>query len=139
MISIIASLFLLAAGPEARQPQVEVRGVRFAVDLAVTESEWQKGLMFRERLGKREGMLFVGKRLQPLSFWMKNTLVPLDIIFIGKDLKIITIHHKTTPLSEVPLPSARPALHVLEILGGEAKAAGLKEGDKVKILNVSGL
>ena len=126
---------LIAIAPAEKQAQVIARGQTFAVEVVRTPETWQRGLMFREHLGKREGMLFWGTQVKPMSFWMKNTLVSLDIIFISKDLKVINIHEKTTPLSEESLPSAAPALHVLEILGGQSSKIGLKTGDQLVFKN----
>lgn len=110
---------------------VELKGQRFHVSLAQTPHEWARGLMFRERLGESEGMLFIGDREKPQTFWMKNTPVSLDIIFISKDWRVVDIQENTKPFSEEPLPSKKKAMHVLEIKAGRSKAIGLKEGDRV--------
>ncbi len=127
------SAVFIALAPQKDTTVVEVRGARFTVEVVRTPKEWRRGLMFREKLGRREGMLFWGSREELQSFWMKNTLVPLDIIYIGKDLRIVHIVHRAEPLSETPLPSLKPALHILEILGGEAASLGIKAGDLVRI------
>ncbi|PIR22711.1 MAG: hypothetical protein COV44_06035 [Deltaproteobacteria bacterium CG11_big_fil_rev_8_21_14_0_20_45_16] len=111
---------------------VVIRGHQFQVEVMRTDAEWSKGLMFRERLGAREGMLFFGKIEQPRSFWMKNTYVPLDIIFISKDRKIVDIGKNATPLSEATIPSKAPAMHVLEVLAGTSDKLGFQPGDKVE-------
>ncbi len=111
---------------------VEIRGHRFHVSLAQTPEEWSRGLMFRERLGENEGMLFVGDREKPQVFWMKNTSISLDIIFISKDWRIVDIKENTLPFSERAIPSKKPAMHVLEIKAGRAKNLHFKEGDKVQ-------
>lgn len=95
-----------------------------------------RGLMYREKLGLNEGMLFVGERERPQSFWMKNTLISLDIIFISKARRIVSIGQNAKPLSEDLIPSDGPAQYVLEILGGQAKALKFKAGDAVEFLNI---
>ena len=117
----------------AGKPYVEIKGNAFQVEIARSSNEWQKGLMFRERLGPREGMFFWGAHERPQSFWMKNTLVPLDIIYISKDLKIVSIQKNAVPLSEKSLPSLGPATHVLEVVAGTSDHLGFKPGDKVEL------
>lgn len=112
---------------------LEINDEVFSVELAVSDEEWRKGLMFRKHLAEREGMLFVGNQMREQSFWMKNTLIPLDIIFIDEALKIVHIARETTPHSEDPIPSGRPAMHILEIRGGGAEALGVKVGDELKL------
>ncbi len=110
---------------------VQIRNISFQVEVVRSSDEWMKGLMFRDRLGEKEGMLFFGKEVRRQSFWMKNTPVSLDIIYISKDLRIDSIQKNTEPLSEKPLPSKGPALHVLEIVAGSSDRHGFREGDKV--------
>lgn len=123
---------VLAQSPLKNVPQVRVKGQTFQVEVARTSREWQKGLMFRERLGPREGMWFWGSEERPQTFWMKNTLIPLDIIYLSKDFKVVSFIEKAEPLSEKHLPSEKPAMHVLELPGGSIKNLGLKVGDKVE-------
>ena len=104
------------------------------VELAVEPHEWERGLMFRERLGDNEGMLFVGKREEVRSFWMKNTPISLDILYIGADLEIKRIAERTTPFSEESIPSGIPVQHVLEIRGGRTAEMKFTVGDKVEFL-----
>lgn len=132
MKQILATILLsLVQVPVKSTHFVELKGQRFHVSLAQTPQEWARGLMFRERLGENEGMLFIGDREKPQTFWMKNTPVSLDIIFISKDWRIVDIQKNTKPFSEEPLPSKKKAMHVLEIKAGRSKAIGLKEGDRV--------
>ncbi|UYN97658.1 MAG: DUF192 domain-containing protein [Enhydrobacter sp.] len=108
------------------------REIKFDVELALTEAERQRGLMFRKRLGPYEGMLFDFHREAPVSFWMKNTLIPLDMIFIAADGTVRHVHANATPLSTDSIPSLFPVRGVLEINGGSAKLLGIKPGDKVR-------
>jgi uncharacterized membrane protein (UPF0127 family) len=103
----------------------------FDVELAVTPAQRAHGLMFRKQLAPDAGMLFLFDRAAPRTFWMKNTYLPLDIIFIGADGRIVSIARDTTPLTETPIPSGAPALGVLEVNAGTAERLGLAAGDRV--------
>lgn len=120
---------------ESRLETVEVvtgRGrTRFQVEIAATPAEQAKGLMFRKSLAPDRGMLFTYKRPQPAAFWMKNTLIPLDIIFIQPDGRILSIVRNARPHDETPLPSGGMILGVLEIAGGRAAQLGILPGDRV--------
>jgi uncharacterized membrane protein (UPF0127 family) len=108
------------------------REIKFDVELALNDAERSRGLMFREKLGPYDGMLFDFHREAPVSFWMKNTLIPLDMIFIAADGTIRSIHANAVPHSVETIPSQFPVRGVLEINGGSAKLLGIKPGDKVK-------
>ncbi len=108
------------------------RELKFDVDLATNDAERAQGLMFRKSLGPYEGMLFDFYQELPVSFWMKNTLIPLDMIFIAADGTIRHVHANAVPLSTDTIPSQFPVRGVLEINGGSAKLLGIKPGDKVK-------
>ena len=103
----------------------------FAVELASTPEEQAKGLMFRRQLPEGQGMLFDFHREQPTSFWMKNTYIPLDMIFIRADGRILRIAENTVPLSETLVPSGGPVRGVLEVIGGTTKKLGIAPGDRV--------
>src|SRR5262245_985925 len=103
----------------------------FAVELASTPAEQAKGLMFRRQLPEGQGMLFDFHKEQPTSFWMKNTYIPLDMIFIRADGRILRIAENTVPLSETLVPSGGAVRAVLEVIGGTAKKLGIAPGDRV--------
>jgi uncharacterized protein len=103
----------------------------FAVEMAVTPEQQAKGLMFRRELPEGQGMLFDFGHEQPTSFWMKNTYIPLDMIFIRGDGRIAKIAENTVPLSEALVPSGGPVRAVLEVIGGTAKKLGIAPGDRV--------
>src|SRR5581483_11951798 len=103
---------------------------QFSVDVAATPEQQERGLMFVKSLAPDRGMIFPYDPPQQIAFWMKNTLIPLDIIFIRADGTIARIVHGE-PLSLEPLPSGEPVGLVLEIGGGRAAQLGIKEGDKV--------
>lgn len=105
--------------------------VAFDVEMAVDNASRAKGLMFRTELGANQGMLFDFGKEDFRAFWMKNTLIPLDMIFIKADGTISTIAENTIPYSESPVPSSEPVQAVLEIKGGEAREKGLEPGEKV--------
>ena len=108
------------------------RSHRFRVEVARTGAEQAKGLMFRQVLGADEGMIFPMTPPRQASFWMRNTVIPLDIIFIGIDGRISNIWENTVPYSEEPLPSTGAAKAVLELRGGRTKELGIMPGDKVE-------
>ena len=87
--------------------------------------------MFRTAMGANEGMIFPMQPPRMASFWMKNTVIPLDIIFIGPDRRILNIAANTVPYSEDPVPSAGKVSAVLELNAGRAAALGIGPGDKV--------
>lgn len=105
---------------------------KFLVEVARTESEQARGLMFRSRMGPDEGMIFPENPPRRPAFWMKNTVIPLDIIFIGTDGRILNIAANAVPYDETPLPAAGLASGVLELNGGRAAELGIKPGDKVE-------
>jgi len=104
---------------------------RFTVEVARSPEEQANGLMHRQSLAPDRGMIFPYDPPQPASFWMKNTLIPLDMIFIRADGTIARIAANTVPLSLEPVPSLEPVAAVLEINGGRAAELGIKEGDRV--------
>lgn len=103
----------------------------FRVELAASPQAQARGLMFREELGDDEGMLFPSPVPEPRSFWMKNTPLSLDIIFIGPDGRIINIAADTVPYSLDPVSSVGPASAVLELRAGRARELGIVPGDRV--------
>jgi len=102
-----------------------------AAEVALSSAEQAKGLMDRDSLAADAGMLFPFSPPRPASFWMKNTRIPLDIIFIRADGTVIRVAEKATPYSLDPIDSGEPAAAVLELGGGRAAALGLKPGDRV--------
>jgi uncharacterized protein len=103
----------------------------YTVEMARTGQQQAKGLMFRTALADDKGMLFPFSEPRMASFWMKNTVIPLDIIFIRADGKIENIAENTTPYSTIPVESTAPVTAVLELRGGLTKERGIKPGDIV--------
>lgn len=99
------------------------------VEIAETEETRHLGLMFREKMEDGQGMLFIFPSEEPEGFYMKNTIIPLDIIFINSKKEIVKIYRNTTPFSEQDLPSLKPAVYVVEVNGGFTEKNNIKEGD----------
>jgi len=127
----------VAAGPvwPAGRQTLEIAsasGVHvFSVELADNDAERAKGLMYRKELPEGQGMLFDFHREQDVSFWMQNTYISLDMIFIRADGRILRIAENTEPLSTRLIPSGGPVRAVLEIIGGSARKLGIAAGDRV--------
>ncbi|KKC27378.1 DUF192 domain-containing protein [Sphingomonas sp. SRS2] len=143
----LASLAVAGCGPTAARPTqsaeqdgvrlvpLEVRTakgvVRYKVEVAATAQEQSRGLMYRTSLPDHGGMIFPMTPPRPASFWMKNTYIPLDLIFIRPDGTIARIAANAVPEKLDPIESGEPVAAVLEIIGGGAAAAGIAEGDMV--------
>lgn len=106
--------------------------LRFEVELALEPDQQAQGLMFRRRMAADAGMLFVYDETRPVSMWMHNTWIPLDMIFIQADGTIAKIVERTVPLSQRAISSDVPVRAVLEVNGGTAARLDLKPGDRVK-------
>jgi uncharacterized membrane protein (UPF0127 family) len=113
------------------RPEVRVR-----VELARTAAERARGLMFREQLEPDAGMLFIYEGERNLSFWMKNTLIPLDMIFISKELRVVGIVENAVPQTETSRRIDQPAQFVLEVNAGFAAANGIGPGTEVEFLGI---
>ena len=104
---------------------------RFTVEVAATPEQQETGLMNRPSIDPNHGMIFPHEPPRMASFWMKNTLIPLDIIFVRSDGTIANIAENTVPLSLDPVLSVEPVGAVLELAGGRSAELGIKAGDKV--------
>ena len=105
---------------------------RFQVEIADNDAEREQGLMYRRSMAVDHGMLFDFDPPQPVSFWMHNTFLPLDIIYIGPDGRILNIAANATPFSDENIPSAGAVRGVLELNAGRAAALGILPGDRVR-------
>lgn len=134
--AIVASVLAGPAGAACTGSVAEFRWdggqARFAVEIADDAGERANGLMFRERLPASAGMLFIYERPQPVSFWMKNTLIPLDMVFIGPDGRVNGVHANAVPGDLTPIPGPEGTLMVLEIQGGLAARLGLGQGAELR-------
>ena len=101
------------------------------IEIADNDYERQLGLMNRNKMDENQGMLFIFPEQEKLSFWMRNTLIPLDMIFVNDQKKIVTIHKDTKTLSDQSYPSSEPAKYVVEVLAGFTDKHNIKVGDKI--------
>ena len=139
---LAAALLLLVGACRAGEPWVEVGGQRYYVEIANDDDERARGLMYRDELGANEGMFFIFRESAPRSFWMLNTRIPLDIVYIDSDLEIVGWSLDTPPCRtrRCPgYPSGAPAKYVLEVNAGEMDRLGVEIGDPVRVANVAGV
>jgi uncharacterized membrane protein (UPF0127 family) len=139
---VAAALAVLAACSKAQSgPVVTVHSARgdttVAVELALTREQQARGLMYRTELAEGSGMLFVFEDDAERSFWMSNTPVSLDILYIRNDATIASIASNTTPYSEKKIPSRGPARYVLEVPAGWSERHGVKPGDRITLPDLS--
>ena len=136
-LATLAVLAPLAAAPSARAAADDLSIVtasgphRFTVDVMRTRDELERGLMFRRELPADRGMLFDFGAPQRVNMWMKNTYLPLDMVFIAPDGRVVSVKRNAEPLSEDIIPSGGDVLGVLEVNAGTAARIGVKPGDRV--------
>jgi uncharacterized protein len=138
---LVLMLFLLAGGTGAARvnaaaPAVELHGHRFSVEFATDDASREHGLMMRTTLAPDHGMLFVFPYQAPQGFWMKNTLIPLDILYFDTDRRLVSTQSNVPPCKVDPCPiypSNAPARYVLELSAGTANHIGVRVGDELKI------
>ncbi|WP_259400504.1 DUF192 domain-containing protein [Roseovarius sp. SCSIO 43702] len=137
----MAAILAAAAGhaqaePACREDRVQLRGeggqAAFTVEVADDRSERNRGLMNRETLPRGAGMLFVYETPRPVSFWMKNTLIPLDMIFLDSAGRVVKVHEMARPLSTERIVGGDAVQYVLEINGGLAGPLGIGEGSVLR-------
>ncbi|WP_246059032.1 DUF192 domain-containing protein [Shimia litoralis] len=135
-LMILSSLSATSAIAECSESSVQIRGTfgqaRFHVEVADDVQERAQGLMNRQSMSASAGMLFVFEESAPVSFWMENTLIPLDMLFIDDSGTIVHVHHNAIPLDRTPISSTVPVRYVLEIKGGMAKAMGISTGSQLR-------
>jgi uncharacterized membrane protein (UPF0127 family) len=128
----LLSMFALSACASAGQSWVELGGQRYTVEVADTEDERERGLMFRDSLEAGHGMLFIHEREEPQAYWMKNTRIPLDILYFDDGRRLVAQQRDVPPCSlgdACPVyPSNAPARFVLELNAGEANRLKLEDG-----------
>lgn len=136
--SALGIALLLTAMPAARADDshavlhTKKGDFAFNIEVVDTEAGRERGLMFRKSLAPDAGMLFDFLTPQMVAFWMKNTLIPLDMVFIAADGTVETVHANAVPSDLTPIPSGAPVRFVLEIAGGRAAAIDLAPGDKME-------
>lgn len=125
-------VLLLSSGCASSGNWVEVGGERFTVEIAATDEQRARGLMFREQLPAGAGMLFIHDREEPQAYWMRNTLIPLDILYFDRERRLVSQQRDVPPCSAdlrcPSYPSRVPALYVLELNAGEAARLQLEDG-----------
>lgn len=134
---LLACASLLAVACASGGAWVEVGGERYAVEIAATDEERARGLMFRDRLEEGTGMLFIHDREEPQAYWMKNTRIPLDILYFDAERRLVSQQRDVPPCSTgfgcPAYPSRAPALYVLELNAGEAARLGLEDGAPLRL------
>lgn len=136
-IWVLALVITAVTGCARAENLVELKGRQFKVELALTPDEQAMGLMFRESLPPEAGMLFVFGQEAPRSFWMKNTRIPLDILYFDAALRLVSVaeHARPCAVRSCPgYPSEGPARYVLELNAGQASELGLERGDELRLL-----
>ena len=137
---IVAALVLAAwagqAVAQCAEPRADLRGdwgtARFNIEIADEPEEVQRGLMFRESMPANAGMLFIYDRPQLVGFWMKNTLIPLDMVFVGADGVVRKVHENAIPGDETTIIGGTDIQYVIEINGGMAGMLGIGPGTEVR-------
>lgn len=136
-IILLACLLLILSGCKLNGPEgvvVRINDQTWVAEVADTPQTQAQGLMGRESMPKNRGMLFLFPEEQPLKFWMKNTKIPLDMIFIDSNWRVVSITQNAKPCTEDPCPtynSTRDAKYVLEVNAGQAREKNVKIGSKV--------
>ncbi|SEL63580.1 hypothetical protein SAMN05428989_2118 [Pseudoxanthomonas sp. GM95] len=136
-LAVLAALLLTGLTACARTPWVELDGHRYSIEIADDNTERARGLMFRDEMADDHGMLFIHQNEEPLAYWMKNTHIPLDILYFDHDLKLVGEQRDVPPCTAgnacPSYPSHAPALYVLELNAGQAAKIGLKKGDALTV------
>ena len=135
-ILLSASLLLLAGCASAKGPWVELNGKRYNVEIADDDAERARGLMFRDSMEESHGMLFIHDVEAPQAYWMKNTHIPLDILYFDDARRLVSQQRDVPPCSLgdacPPYPSTAPARYVLELNAGEAAKLELETGAELR-------
>jgi uncharacterized membrane protein (UPF0127 family) len=134
MVFVCASLGACMA--RASGSSAELKGHRFAIEIAADDASRERGLMFRDSMPPDHGMLFLFDRPAVQTFWMKNTHIPLDILYFDQNYKLVSVQQRVPPCRSEPCivyPSEGPAQYVLELNAGVADKLGVKPGDALKV------
>ncbi|MEY8098344.1 DUF192 domain-containing protein [Falsihalocynthiibacter sp. S25ZX9] len=133
----VLSGFIASAGLADCSPTTaELRGLwgqaQFQIEIADTNESRAQGLMHRTEMPRMSGMLFLYDSPRPMAFWMRNTLIPLDLLFIAPNGEVLAIHERAKPLDETHIPGPDGSIAVLEINGGMAETLGIKAGSQIR-------
>ena len=133
----LATLLLLSGCATASGQWIELGGTRYVVEIADDDAERARGLMFRDEMAAGAGMLFVHAQEAPQAYWMKNTKIPLDILYFDNQRRLVSQQRDVPPCSLgdgcPPYPSAAPARYVLELNAGEAARLNLRDGTELQL------
>ena len=143
---ILICFFLFSCSPKSSSTETPFRHdttlkiinanneeIVFDVEFAITDYQKERGLMYRYKMEPNQAMFFIFERQEIRSFWMKNTYISLDMVFIDENFQIVDIYENAFPLSEESILSKVPAKYVLEIRGGLSKSLGIEIGNKVEV------
>jgi len=134
-VAVLASI-TSACAVHAAGPSVELKGRHFAIEIAADEQSRARGLMFRDSMPDDHGMLFIFDRPYVQTFWMKNTRIPLDILYFDANYKLVSVQERVPPCRSDPCaqyPSTGPAQYVLELNAGMTQKLGAKPGDTLAV------
>ncbi len=133
---VCLSIGLCACAARAAGPSVDLKGHHFQIEIAEDDAARARGLMFRDSMPADHGMLFLFDHPAVQTFWMKNTRIPLDILYFDENYKLVSVSERTPPCQSDPCPeypSSGPAQFVLELNAGTADKLGVKPGDVLKV------
>jgi uncharacterized membrane protein (UPF0127 family) len=154
-IVLLAVIFYLIINPFSKKESIDpeymfkkdgeltftdsLNNAKAKIDIQIANSDFDRelGLMFRKQMDENKGMLFIFPVEDKQSFWMRNTFIPLDMIFVNSSKKIVTIHWNTQTLSDQSYPSTAPAQYVLEVNGGYCSRHNINEGDKINFIELT--
>jgi uncharacterized membrane protein (UPF0127 family) len=141
VLSVAANACSHSAAQQRREPEVilatRAGEQHVKVEVARSDPERQRGLMYRQKLEPGRGMIFLFEHPQRLTFWMKNTYIPLDMIFIGADKRVVYVEESAEPLTtQARGPADEDSQFVLEVPGGWARAHGVERGVAVKFVDI---
>ncbi len=132
LIGLFAPVFAAGCQVETVQLRGDWGQALFNVEVADDPELRASGLMNREEMGRTAGMLFIYPKPQPVAFWMRNTLIPLDMLFVGPLGLVLAIHENAIPLDETPIPGGQGVQYVLEINGGMVSSLGISVGSQLQ-------
>ena len=136
LMLVVLGLILSIQACAAKGPTVELKGQTFSIEIVETNAAREHGLMDRTGMAADHGMLFVFQDDTPRAFWMKNTKIPLDMLFFDADNRLVSVQHAVPPCTADPCPaysSGAPARYVLELNAGQASKLSLAPGDAMQI------
>ena len=141
LAAVAIGFFASGVHAQCSDSKVDIRGdwgqVSFQAEVADSPQEHSRGLMFRDELAPLAGMLFVYEKPQAVAFWMRNTLIPLDMLFADAAGKIVRIHENAVPLDETPIPGGDNIQFVFEISGGMSATLGIATGSELRHPSIS--